>query len=665
MLNVRQRNVAFATVMSGMFLAALDQTIVSTALPTIVADLGGTGHMSWVVTAYLLTETIATVLAGKLGDLFGRKLVYQMSCALFVIASFFCGFAHSMAWLIVMRALQGIGGGGLMVTSTALIADIVPLRERGRYQGAIGAVFAVSTVIGPLLGGLFTDHLSWRWAFYVNVPIAAAVITVATRTFASHRSASRPVIDYPGILIVSLAATALTLATSWGGVSYPWGSPEIIGLYMGSLLLLTAFVWVERRAAEPMMPMQLFSNPIFLVSSIMSLFVGFAMLGAMTYLPTFLQFVQGVDATTSGLRTLPMVTGLLLTSTLAGNAVSRTGRYKAFPIAGGAVLALGMFLLSQVGAQTPALVTSLYLLVTGAGLGLCMQVLLIVVQNTIDYRDLGVATSAITFFRTMGGSFGASAFGAIYTDQINQRLAFALAATGFTKEAVTNPSALHQLPSLQSGPIIAAYAQSLDTVFLAGVPVAILVMAFGLLLKQVPLRETASASANDVGGGFAMPDARSSRALLEVAIARLMRNEGRAAMPSVLAAAHTKLGASQAWCVHQVHLRLKVFGQANLTTIAEQFAVPVAVLGPAFAETIAAGYLQSEDDQMWLTPEGDREIGKVSESLLAWLATRLKDWNGNNILSQQDLYDALDDLARRLLVDDTLPGQFPYVERPD
>jgi len=364
------RNVAFALIAGGMLLAALDSTIMATALPTIVGDLGGGEHMTWVVTSYLLTQTIATVLAGKFGDLFGRKLVFQVSCAVFVIGSFFCGFADDMGWLIAMRAVQGIGAGGLTVTATALIADIIPLRDRGRYQGMIGAIFGVTTVVGPLLGGLFTDHLSWRWAFYVNVPIAAVVIAIAFRALPSVRSTARPVIDYLGIVVISLGATGLTLATSWGGTTYPWGSAVIIGLFIASAAALGLFVLVERRAKDPMLPPRLFRNSVFSLSTVISFVVGFAMLGSMTYLPTFLQYVQGVDATTSGLRTLPMVVGLLVTSILAGNTVSRTGKYKPFPIVGGLVMALGMFLLSLMDAQTSVLVSSLYLLVLGAGIGL-------------------------------------------------------------------------------------------------------------------------------------------------------------------------------------------------------------------------------------------------------------------------------------------------------
>ena len=648
-----RRNLAFITIVLGMLLAALDQTIVATALPTIVADLGGGGHMSWVVTAYLLTETLATVLAGKFGDLFGRKLVFQVSAAVFVIGSFFCGFASDMGWLIAMRAVQGVGAGGLTVTATALIADIIPLRDRGRYQGMIGAVFGVTTVIGPLLGGLFTDHLSWRWAFYVNVPIAAVVIAVAFRTLPSIRTASRPVIDYLGIVVISLGATGLTLATSWGGTTYPWDSPVIIGLFVASVAAVGLFILVERQAPEPMLPMRLFRNSVFALSTVISFVVGFAMLGSMTFLPTFLQYVQGVDATSSGLRTLPMVIGLLVTSILAGNTVSRTGKYKPFPIVGGAVMALGMFLLSLMDAQTSVLVSSLYLLVLGAGIGLCMQVLTLIVQNTADYRDLGVATSGVTFFRTMGSSFGTAIFGSIYANQLAGHLAVALAATpGVDQRALTSPGAVHSLPAAQAAPIIEAYSETVQTLFRAGVPVALVAAVLGLFLKQVPLRGVAKAGANDVGDGFAMPEARSSQDRLEVAIARLMQQQGRGAGPGILAAAHTSLDLAEAWCVNQVHVHLQVTGRATLTDIAEHVHVPGAVLWPAFARTISAGYLRSDGERLWLTPAGDRESQKVTESFLAWLSARLSGWAADGSPSHTELMTALTGLASRFLVED-------------
>src|SRR6476469_6758332 len=369
-LSRRQMNVLFGTIALGMLLAALDHTIVATALPTLVGDLGGGAHVSWVVTSYLITRTIATVLAGKFGDLFGRKRVFQVSTALFVVASGLCGLANSMTWLVGWRAVQGIGAGGLMVTAMALIADIIPLRERGKYQGALGAVFGVATVIGPILGGLFTDHLSWRWCFYVNVPIGIAVILISARTMPSVASRARPIIDYLGIALIAVGAGGLTLATSIGGQQYGWGSPVIIGTFAVSALAIVAFVFAERRAREPMLPIRLFRNPVFVVSSAIALVVGFAMLGALTFLPTYLQYVHGVSATSSGLRTLPMVVGLFAASITAGTIVGRTGRYKIFPIAGSFLMTVCLLLMSTMDADTGFLRISANMFVLGVGIGL-------------------------------------------------------------------------------------------------------------------------------------------------------------------------------------------------------------------------------------------------------------------------------------------------------
>jgi EmrB/QacA subfamily drug resistance transporter len=326
LISPQRRNFVFLAITLGMLMAALDQTIVATALPTIVADLGDAGHQSWVVTSYLLASTIITALAGRLGDLFGRKRVFQAAVTLFVVGSALCGISQSMAMLVGARALQGLGGGAITVTATALIGEIIPLRDRGRYQGALGAVFGVTTVIGPLLGGYFTDHLSWRWAFYVNVPVSIVVFFVAAAAIPSLAGRAKPVIDYTGILLVGLGATGLTLATSWGGTTYPWKSATIIGLFAGSTLALGIFVWVESRVAAPILPTRLFGSPVFTVCCVLSFVVGFAMLGALTFLPTYMQFVDGVSATTSGLRTLPMVAGMLSTSMGSGVLVGRTGR---------------------------------------------------------------------------------------------------------------------------------------------------------------------------------------------------------------------------------------------------------------------------------------------------------------------------------------------------
>src|SRR4051795_9255530 len=517
-----KRNLIFAAILLGMLLAALDQTIVATALPTVVADLGGAGHQSWVVTSYLLASTIVTAIIGKLGDVFGRKVVFQTSVLFFLAGSVLCGLSASMTMLVASRALQGIGGGAIMVTATAVIGEVIPLRERGRYQGALGAVFGVTTVVGPLLGGFFTDHLSWRWAFWINVPVAVVVIVVALAAIPNLGRMARPVIDYAGIVLVGLGATGLTLATSWGGNTYAWGSPMIIGLLVGSLLVLGAFVMVELRAAEPILPMRLFREPVFAVCCALSFVVGFAMLGALTFLPTFMQFVDGVSATTSGLHTLPMVVGLLTMSMSSGVIVGRTGKYKIFPVAGTAVMAIGFVLLSRLGPDTSTLLQSLYLVVLGAGIGMCMQVLVLIVQNTVDFSDLGVATSGVTFFRTIGSSFGAAVFGSLFNNFLHSRLAHALASSGAPPEAAQSPDALHKLPPEMAAPIAAAYADALDLVFLYAAPVAVVGFVLALTLKQVPLRNCAVSTAADMGEGFAMPTNDSPDQLLENAVGRLV-----------------------------------------------------------------------------------------------------------------------------------------------
>ncbi|HET7740522.1 MAG TPA: MDR family MFS transporter, partial [Mycobacterium sp.] len=472
LLSPQRRNLIFVAVLLGMLLAALDQTIVATALPTVVADLGGAGHQAWVVTSYLLASTIATVVVGKLGDLFGRKIVFEVSVVCFLVGSVLCGLAGSMTMLVASRALQGIGGGAIMVTAMAVIGEVIPLRDRGRYQGALGAVFGVTTVIGPLLGGFFTDHLTWRWAFWINVPVAIVVLIVGALAIPSLAKAAKPVIDYAGIVLIGIAASGLTLATSWGGGEYAWTSPVIIGLFAGSVVALAVFVRVEMRTPEPILPIRLFASPVFTVCCILAFIVGFAMLGALTFLPTFMQFVDGVSATESGLRTLPMVVGMLLTSIGSGNIVGRTGRYKVFPVAGTAIMTVAFVLLSQMNATTPAWQQSLYLFALGTGIGLCMQVLVLVVQSTSTFTDLGVATSGVTFFRTIGSSFGAAIFGSLFANFLASRIGPALIAGGAPPAAAESPKALHALPPEMAAPIVEAYANALGTVFLCAAPVA-------------------------------------------------------------------------------------------------------------------------------------------------------------------------------------------------
>ena len=622
-ISPQRRNIIFVAVLLGMLLAALDQTIVATALPTVVADLGGAGHQAWVVTSYLLASTIVTAVVGKLGDQFGRKAVFQVSILFFLAGSVLCGLATSMSMLVASRALQGIGGGAVMVTAMAVIGEVIPLRDRGRYQGALGAVFGVTTVIGPLLGGFFTDHLSWRWAFWINVPVAIVVLAVGAVAIPSLHKAGRPVIDYAGILFVGLGATGLTLATSWGGGTYPWSSTVIIGLFAASAVALVVFVWVERRTREPVLPIRLFTSPVFTVCCILGFIVGFAMLGALTFLPTFMQFVNGASATESGLRTLPMVAGMLITSIGSGNIVGRTGRYKIFPVVGTATMAVAFLLLSGMTAATPVWRQSLYLFVLGAGIGLCMQVLILVVQNTSSFTDLGVATSGVTFFRTIGSSFGAAIFGSLFANFLADRIGPALAVAGAEPRAAESPQALHELSPAMAAPIIDAYADSLGRVFLFAVPVAVVGFVVSLFLKEIRLRDLESTSATDLGEGFGMPGTESPEKILELAVGRLFRDSPDIRLRALSEQPGCALNVCQMWALLQIYRQNQVFGSATLTDIAERLRVPYEVIEPAFDDLVTHGLALRTGGRLWLTQDGVRQVDAISAAIVGRIVDKL------------------------------------------
>lgn len=479
----------------GMLLAALDQTIVATALPTIAADLGGIKQLAWVVTAYLVTSTISTPLWGKLGDLFGRKKLFQAAIIIFLVGSVLSGISQNMIELVGFRAFQGVGGGGLIVGAQAIIGDVVSPRERGRYQGYFGAVFGLTSVAGPLLGGFFTQNFSWRWVFYVNVPIGIVALFVVGAVLHLPRSRTEHKVDYAGTAVLGGSVTAFILLTTWGGTTFPWLSTQVVSLAILGIVLLAAFCFVENRATEPLLPLALFRNRIFATTSAIGFIVGFGMFGAIIYIPLYLQTVHGASPTSSGLQLSPLMLGLLSTSIVAGQLITRRGRYKIFPILGTAIMSIGLLLLSRMTPGTPLLESSLFMFILGAGLGGVMQVLVIAVQNAVPYRYLGTATSSATFFRSIGGSFGVAVFGAIFNSQLRTNLpkylpAQAIKHLGGTSISL-NPTQLKALPASIHHGLVLAFSHSLQSVFLVGVPVAIAAFGLTLLLQEVPLRDKA------------------------------------------------------------------------------------------------------------------------------------------------------------------------------
>src|SRR6201996_2762999 len=523
----RQMNLVFCTVLLGMLLSALDQTIVATALPTIVGDLGGASHLSWVVTAYLLGSPGSPPRGGKLGDMYGRKRLFQAAIVIFLAGSALAGASQSIVELIAFRGLQGLGGGGLIIGAQTIIGDVVAPRNRGRYQGMFGAVFAVASVLGPLLGGLFVDNLSWRWVFYVNLPLGAIALLVTAGLVPGPLSPVPHVIAYLESVPFALAAASLVLLTSLGGTTYAWGSAPIVFLAVAGVLLIILFVLVERRAAEPVLPLSLFRNRVFSASGAIGFVVGFAMFGAITFLPLYLQIVKGVDPTVSGLRLFPPIAGLLTTSIGSGLLISRSGRYKVFPILGTGIMAAGLFLLSRLTASSGIVTTSLSMFVLGVGIGAVMQVLIIAVQSAVEHKDLGTATAGATFFRSMGGSFGTAVFGAIFTNVLAGHLARDLAGVklpvGVTGASAT-PRALATLPPSAHTGFVDAYASSLQTVFLIAVPIAAVGFVLALLLPEIELRRSTDSSESETP---ARAVRRASLREVEHALSDLARRENR------------------------------------------------------------------------------------------------------------------------------------------
>ncbi|MFI1223303.1 MULTISPECIES: MFS transporter [unclassified Streptomyces] len=487
-ISPRKVRMVFLGLMLTLLLAALDQMIVATALPKIVGELHGLEKMSWAVTAYLLASTIVLPLYGKLGDLFGRKGVFQFAIVVFIIGSALAGWSRTMDELIAFRAIQGVGGGGLMIGVQAIIADIVPARERGRYMGLIGAVFGLASVAGPLLGGFFTDHASWRWCFYINVPFGLVTLAVIAVVLKLPRPAVRPRLDVLGAVLLAVASTCLVLVTSWGGTEYAWGSRTILGLAAGAVLTTALFVAAEHRAAEPIIPLRLFRDSVFNVTGLVGAVVGIALFGAASYLPTYLQMVDGASATESGLLMLPMMMGIVGGSIVSGQLITRTGRYRVYPIVGSAVSVVGMWLLSLLEADTSTLAYSFYQAVLGIGIGLVMSVLVLAVQNSVRPSDLGTATSANNYFRQIGGSVGAAIFGTLFAGRLSDALGVRLPAGAELPdpESIT-PQIVHAMEPALRDAYIQAYVDAMPRIFLYLVPVLVLGLILAFFLKEKPL----------------------------------------------------------------------------------------------------------------------------------------------------------------------------------
>ena len=631
--------VIFGALMLVVLLASLDQTIVATALPTIVGDLGGASNVTWVVTAYLLASTVVGPVYGKLGDLYGRKVVLQAAILLFLAGSALCGAAQDMTQLIAFRAVQGVGGGGLMVVTLAVVADIIPPRDRGRYQGLIGAMFGVATVVGPLLGGFIVENFSWRWIFYVNLPVGLAAFAVIAAAFAAPVDRVKHRIDYFGATLLAGGLSAIVLYTTLGGTEYPWGSTFMLALVGAAVVLLSAFVLVERSAAEPILPMSLFRNRVFAVCCAIGFLVGAGLFGAVTFLPLYLQTVRGHGPTASGLLMTPMMAGMLITSIGSGQAISRFGRYKPFPIAGTAIMAVGFVLLSRLEVDSSAVVSGVYMLVLGLGIGLVMQVLVLAVQNAVDYSDLGVATSGVTMFRQMGGAIGTAALGAIFNHQLADNLVGSLP-PGAQLPEQTGPSAVERLVPAVRAAYRAAVTDALEPVFLTGAGLALLAFALTWLLPEVRLRATTQAP--DYGEGFEGASDDDPYRRIERALSRLASREERWELYERAAArSAVDLPPPELWLLACLGGRVPLT-QAQLEA---QLAVDAQQVSPAL-EQLRRKALVHINGEITLTITGRENYERLVAVRCDILRELLDDWNPEK---HPDLQRLIDQLGRDLV----------------
>ncbi|HEY8193944.1 MAG TPA: MDR family MFS transporter [Hyphomicrobium sp.] len=619
----RRRVAIFAALALVLLLASLDQTVVSTALPTIVRDIGGLSHLSWIVTAYLLATTVVVPLYGKLGDLFGRRIVLQAAVIIFLIGSALCGLAQNLPELIAFRILQGLGGGGLIVTAIAVVGDVVPPRERGRYQGFFGGIFGLSTVLGPLIGGFIVDNLSWRWIFLINLPFGILALAVINRTFRPHRRASKVEIDYIGAALLASALTCLVVITSLGATLAQEAPVSMFAISALGIISLVAFLYAETHVADPLLPLSLFKERAFAIATSVGFIVGMALFGSITLMPVYLQVVKGLDPTSAGLHMTPMMLGVFLSSVTSGQIISRIGRYKMFPIVGTGLMTIGFLLLARMTLETSAATASLYMLCLGLGLGMVMQILVMAVQNAVAYEQLGVATSGTTLFRSIGGSVGAALFGGIFSFTLQSKLSVSVPQLAAT---ANDPAAIAALAEPLRLTYYALFIESLRPVFITASVLAFIGFLLTFAIKEVPLKT--SLAPEPLNDPLQMPrDATSLEELARI-VSRVTARENRW---RVYQQSAQRIGLDvtpvELWLLARIGER---GGQASRTELEKRLATGDVQRERLFAELVASGVVsEGHGDVIELTAKGKAAYARLVHNREDNLRHMLSEWDRN------------------------------------